>query len=146
MSDVARAFVPSIPDSWMVDASTSRQSSRNMAQALRLRGSLDLAALQQSVDFLVTRYQALWNISEKLMENSSDVLSVRDFSSLPIDPRESEARRHIHQQEDGLGNLKSELLLRVALARLSASENILVISIHRSLCGAGILTQAVMRE
>ena len=146
MSDVARAFVPSIPDSWMVDASTSRQSSRNMAQALRLRGSLDLAALQQSVDFLVTRYQALWNISEKLMENSSDVLSVRDFSSLPIDTRESEARRHIHQQEDGLGNLKSELLLRVALARLSASENILVISIHRSLCGAGILTKAVMRE
>ena len=146
MADVVPVFIPSLPDAWKVDAPTSSQSSRNITQALRLDGSLNLSALRQSVEFLITRYQALWNIPEKTRDDSGDVLAMKDFSTLPIDTRESEARRYIREQAAGLPDLNGGPLLRAALARLSASENILLISMHRSLSGAGVLISTVTRE
>ena len=69
MADVARGFIPSLPDAWKVDAPTSNQSSRQHNVAPRLDGSLNLSALRQSVEFLNTRYQALWNIPEKTRDD-----------------------------------------------------------------------------
>jgi surfactin family lipopeptide synthetase A len=146
MADVVRAFIPSVTDDWLLDASTSNQSNRNLTQALRLDGPLDLAALEKSVEFLVNRYQALWNPPGETCEASSDVLPFQDFSSLPLDARESEARQYLHQQADGWLELKGPGLLRAALARLSPSENILLIGMHRSLAGAGVLISTVTRE
>ncbi len=146
MADVARAFIPSVPEGWFMDASTSRPSSGNVAQALRLDGCLDLEALRKSVEFLIGRYQTLWNIPGQSRAASRDVLPIQDFGGLPIDTRESEARRYIHQQADCPLDLKDGPLLHAALARLSASENILLISMHRSLCGAGVLMSTLTAE
>jgi amino acid adenylation domain-containing protein len=103
-------------------------------------------ALRGSVEVLITRHQALWNIPGETRGASSDVLSIQDLSSLPIDARESEARRYVHQQADRSLDLKDGPRLRAALARLSASESILLISMHRSLSGAGVLMSAVLGE
>jgi len=146
MADVAPAFIPVWPNGWLLDPSIPHQSPRSVTQALRLHGSLNPDALRDSVELLITRHQALWNIPGEIRDASSDVLSIQDFSSLPIDARESEARRYIHQQADRSLDLKDGGLLRAALARLSASESILLISMHRSLSGAGVLMGAVLGE
>jgi amino acid adenylation domain-containing protein len=146
MADVAPAVISSVQGDWLMDASTSRQSSDNITQALRLHGSPNLAALRKSVESLITRYQALWNLTGETRDVSSDVLPIQDFSNLPIDIRESEARRYIHEQAGRSLNLKGGPLLRAALARLSATENILLISMHRSLLSAGVLINAVTAE
>src|ERR1700683_5492047 len=62
MADVAPGFSPSVPDSWFLDASPSRQSSGSLTQALRLQGCLNLAALRNSVESLIARCQSLWNL------------------------------------------------------------------------------------
>jgi amino acid adenylation domain-containing protein len=146
MADVARALIPSVPDDWLLDASTSHQSPRNLTQALRLDGPLDLAALEKSVEFLINRYQTLRSPPVETRDASSDVLPIQDFSSLPLDARESEARRYMHQQADAWLELKGGPLLGAALARLSPSENILLIGMHRSLSDAGILIANVVGE
>jgi amino acid adenylation domain-containing protein len=143
MADVAPAVISSVQGDWLLDA---RQSSDNITQALRLHGSPNLAALRKSVESLITRYQAFWNLTGETRDASSDVLPIQDFSSLPIDTRESEARQYIHQQAGSSLNLKGGPLLRAALARLSASENILLISMHRSLSSAGVLINTVTAE
>jgi amino acid adenylation domain-containing protein len=146
MADVAQAFSPSVQGVWLFDASTSQQSPRNITQALRLNGSLDLAALRESVEFLITRYEAFWNIPGETRDAPSDVLHVQDFSSLPIETREGEARRYIQQQADRSFDLKGGALFRAALARLSTGENILLISMQPSLCGAGVLISTLALE
>jgi amino acid adenylation domain-containing protein len=146
MADVAPAFIPSVQGDWRLDASTSCQSSDNITQALRLHGSPNLAALRKSVESLLIRYQGLWNLTGETCDGSSDVLPIQDFSSLPIDRRESEACRYIHQQADGWFELTRGPLLRATLARLSASESILLISMHRSLSSAGVLINTVTAE
>jgi amino acid adenylation domain-containing protein len=113
---------------------------------LRLQGSLNLAALRKSVEFLITRYQALWKIPGEARDASHDVLPIQDFSSLPIDTREGEARRYIHQHADRSLDRKGGPLLRAALVRLSSSEHILLLSMHRSLCGAGVLMSTLIGE
>src|ERR1700722_14703144 len=152
MADVAPAFSPSVPDSWFLDASPSRQSSGSLTQALRLQGCLNLAALRNSVESLVARYQSLWSVPGETRAASShvpssyDVLPISDFAALPIDTRESEARRYIHEHADRSLDLKDGPLLSAALVRLSASENILLLSMQRSLCGAGVLMSTLIGD
>jgi hypothetical protein len=77
---------------------------------------------------------------------SYDVLPISDFTALPIDTRESEARRYIHEHADRSLDLKGGPLLSAALVRLSASENILLLSMQRSLCGAGVLMSTLIGD
>jgi len=146
MADVARALIPVLPEGWLLDASASRQSSVNITQALRLHGSINLAALRNSVEFLNARYQALWNIPGENRDASGDVLPIQDFSRLPPDARESAARRYIHQHAGRSLDPKRGPLLHAAMGRLSSSENILLVSMHRSLCGAGVLINTLIGE
>ena len=146
MADVVRALVPSLPQGWLLDASTSRQSPLNIAQALRLRGPLNLAALRESVELVIARYQELWNISGEVPDSSSDILPIQDFSSLPVDARESEARQYIHRYADRSLDLDGGPRLHASLVRLSAADNILLIGMHHSLCGAGVLLSSLIAE
>jgi amino acid adenylation domain-containing protein len=146
MADVAHAFISSVQDDWFLDASTSHQSPRNITQALRLHGPLNLAALRSSVELVIARRRTRWNLPEETGDAPSDILPTQDFCGWPVNARESEARRYIQQQADGVLDVKRGPLLHAALARLSANEHILLISMHRSLGGAGVLISAVTRE
>ncbi len=152
MADVAQAFNPSVRDSWFLDGSPSSQSPGSLTRALRLQGSLNLAALRKSVESLIDKYQALWNFPGETHVASShvlpryDVLPISDFTALPIDTRESEARRYIREHADRSVDLTGGPLLSAALMRLSASENILLLSMQRSLCGAGVLMSTLIGD
>jgi surfactin family lipopeptide synthetase A len=150
MADAASAYISCLPDGRLLGASASHQSPHNITQALRLHGPLNVDALRESIELLIARHRSRRYAPEETRDASSHasihVLSIQDFSGLPIDTRESEARRYTRQQADRSLDLKDGPLLRAALARLSASENILRISMHRSLCGAGILMSTVLGE
>ncbi len=152
MADVATAFTPSVPDGWFLDASPSSQSPGNLTHALRLQGSLNLAALRNSVESLIDSYQSHWNVPGEARAAtdhvlpSYDVLPISDFTALPVDTQESEVRRYIHEHAGRSVDLKGGPLLSVALVRLSASENILLLSMQRSLCGAGVLMSTLIGD
>jgi amino acid adenylation domain-containing protein len=110
---------------------------------------LNLAALRQSVEFLTSQYQARHGEASDLGETSDasgDSLQIQDYQSLPIYARESEARVYIHQHALRALDLKAGALLYTTLVRLSEDENILLISMHRSLCRSGVLTSTLVAE
>jgi amino acid adenylation domain-containing protein len=125
-----------------LQSSNHRTPFHNITQAVRLRGSLDLAALRNSLESLTNKYRTLWEIPAS---SSSDILQVQDFSSFPIETRERQACTFIHREaerspEDG------EPPLRTALARLSTTDSILLLSFERSLSGAAVLASSITVE
>src|SRR5271156_4566085 len=106
MADVAHALIPSLQDDWFLDVSTSHQSPRNITQALRLHGPLNLAALRSSVELVIARRRRRWNLPEETGDAPRDILPIQDFCGWPVNARESEARRYIQQQADGILDLK----------------------------------------
>ena len=129
-----------------MDASTSSQSPRNVTEVLRLRGPLNLAALRASVESVIARYQAVGSVPGEIQDTPGRVLPLEDLSDSPIDDQEGEARRYIQQYADSLLDLEGGARIHAALVRLSAVENILLIGMHRSLCGAGVLLSTVIAE
>jgi amino acid adenylation domain-containing protein len=146
MAEVVRALIPSLPQGWLLDALTSRQSPLNISQALRLNGPLNLPALRESVRLVVARHRVSGDIPGEGADASGDVFPIRDLSSLPIEIRESEARLYIHQYADRSLDLKSGPHVQAALVRLSATENILLIGMHRSVCSSGVLLSTLVAE
>ncbi len=132
-----------------MDASTSCRSPVYITRVLRLQGPLNLDALRQSVEFLTAQYQAHHGEASDLGETSDasgDSLQIQDYQSLPVYARESEARVYIHQHAVRALDLKGGALLHTTLVRLSADENILLISMHRSLCRSGVLTSTLVAQ
>ena len=114
-------------------ASHSAEFSRNLTHAVRLLGSLDVSALGQSLDNLTARQRTPDHIPAI---PSSEALRVQDFSSLPVEARERQARAYLEREAEHVP-LDSEPPIRVAVAVLSASGSILLVSLHPSLCHAG---------
>ena len=118
-------------------------ASRNIVQALRLRGDVDIVALRKGMEQLTGRYGPLSGIVPRLWD---DVLPVHDFSSVPEDHRELELQRYIHQQSVQSLGRTGEPLLRTALVRLASTESILVIVMARSLTARGINVRSIAVE
>ncbi len=116
--------------------------SHTIKHAVRLQGSLDIGALRQSLDDLTAKYQELWKIPAT---PSSDALQVQDFSSLPTEVRERQARAFLERDAERV-LLDSEPLIRIVVALLSAAESVLLIRVHPWLCRAGILADAITVE
>ena len=117
--------------------------SRNIVQALRLRGGIDIVALRKGMEQLTERYAPPSGIVPRLWD---DDLPVHDFSSVPEDDRELELQRYIHKQSVRSLGRTGEPLLRTALARLSSTESILVIILARSLTTQGINVRNITVE
>jgi len=109
---------------------------------VRLQGSLDIDALRHSLENLTTKYRTLRKIPAI---SSRDALQIQDFSSLPMEARERQARAYLQREAEHPPS-ENEPLIRVAVAFLSASESALLISLHPSLCHTGILAGRVTME
>ena len=109
---------------------------------MRLRGILDLAALRHSLENLTGKYCTRGEISAI---PPCDALQVQDFTSLPIEAQEREARAYV-EREAGHVPLDGEPPIRIALALVSASESVLLVSLHPSLCQAGLSAANITLE
>ncbi|HYG79789.1 MAG TPA: amino acid adenylation domain-containing protein, partial [Pyrinomonadaceae bacterium] len=110
----------------------------NLASAFRLRGELDVAALEQSFNEIVRRHEVLRTSytygegvpGQTIAPSVSLKLSVFDLGGLPEAAREAEARRVVGEEGLRPFDLTQTPLLRVGLLRLSAREHVAFLSMH----------------
>ena len=110
----------------------------NIPAAFRLNGPLEIAALEQSLNELVRRHEALRTTFRSLDGIPRQVvapvltleLPVVDISHHPENDREHEARRLVAQQNKQAFDLTLGPLIRTTLLRLHRDEHILLVNMH----------------
>jgi amino acid adenylation domain-containing protein len=125
---------------WFLDRLRPGEISYNLPFALRLRGALDVGALERSLGEIVRRHDALRTVFRERDGSPVQViapfdgfrLTVADLAHLPEETREAEVQREL-VAEGGAArpfDLSAGPLFRVSLLRLAAEEHVLLISQH----------------
>ncbi|PQZ88949.1 non-ribosomal peptide synthetase [Pseudomonas trivialis] len=113
---------------WQLDPDSAAY---HIPSALRLRGQLDIAALQRSFDTLVARHESLRTQVQQAEEGAVQVILAP--APLPItfaDVDEAGVQARVETEIARLFNLQQGPLLRVSLLRLAADEHVLVLVQH----------------
>ncbi|MBD0346607.1 MAG: non-ribosomal peptide synthetase, partial [Coleofasciculus sp. Co-bin14] len=145
---------------WFLDRLFPHNSFYNVSTALRLTGSLNLAALEQTFNEIVRRHEAL-RTTFRMLETqlvqvitptltlpltvidlrsalcSSAVRQERHASltlSLPVAQQDAEIRRLATEERSRPFNLSQDPLVRVTLLQLDSSEHILLLNLHHIVC------------
>ncbi|MDZ8055343.1 MAG: non-ribosomal peptide synthetase [Aulosira sp. ZfuVER01] len=127
---------------WFLEQLNPGDSIYNVPTAIRLTGSLNLAALEQTFNEIVRRHEVLRTSFTVLDGQPLQVispsltipLSLLDLQQLPIDTREAEAKRIISAEIEHPFDLSFGPLLRVILLELSQTEHILLLNMHHIIC------------
>jgi len=123
----------------------------NMPAALRLRGKLDLAALQRSFAFLVQRHESLRTSFRQTDSDAEQIVHAAlplaigetDLAELPAPEREPCLRQMIDAEANDPFDL-GQGPLRLHLVRLAADEHALLLTAHHIVADAwslGVLTR-----
>ncbi|MET0396369.1 MAG: amino acid adenylation domain-containing protein, partial [Longimicrobiaceae bacterium] len=123
---------------WVVDRLEPGSPAYNMPYALRLRGSLDSAALRASLDALVARHETLRTTFAEHEGGPVQVihppapvpLPELDLRDLPEAEREGEALRLAAEEALRPFDLARGPLLRATLLRLAADDHVLCFTLH----------------
>jgi hypothetical protein len=105
---------------WFLDQIHPQGARYNISHAVRLSGTVDVTALQKSLDMIVKRHEILrTNIDvadgspvQVISESQPVPLLVTDLSEWSADKREAEMYRSIHYETRRPFNLSSDLMLR----------------------------------
>lgn len=106
--------------------------------ALRVKGALDIGALERSVGEVVRRHETLRTTFQRLNGVPMQVIGqpkpisipVIDLQHLPDERREQAAIRLAAVEADRPFDLRYGPLLRVSLIRLQAAEHVLLVTLH----------------
>jgi amino acid adenylation domain-containing protein len=122
---------------WFLEQMEPGSPVYNMPAALRLTGPLNAAALEQAVSEVVRRHGAL---RTAFMNREQPVqvvcpakhlsLSLIDLSDLPEDSHTETAHKLMHEEGARPFDLGRAPLLRLSLVRLTATEHLLLITLH----------------
>lgn len=123
---------------WFIDQLEGGRASYHIPMAVRLRGSLDEAALQCALDTLVQRHEVLRTVflSEQgvLRQKISAVgrvpLRQVDLSEHEAGRREELVRMHENEVAQAPFDLGAGPLMRCRLLRIGAQEHVLLITMH----------------
>jgi amino acid adenylation domain-containing protein/non-ribosomal peptide synthase protein (TIGR01720 family) len=141
---------------WFIDQLQPGNTAYNIPFAVRLRGSLDAAALAASLDGVVSRHEALRTTFELRDLESGEPLQiiapaaprplpVIDLSALP-DPLPLGTAVHLAAAEAGRPfDLARGPLLRTLLLRLAPEEHALLLTLHHAVSD-GWSTGVLVRE
>lgn len=123
---------------WFVDRLFPNTSFYNVPTTLRLTGVLNLAALEESFNEIVSRHEVLrtsfdtvdGQIVQLILPYFKVSLPLVDLQQLPVGEREVAAQNAIARVIDEPFNLAEGSLLRVVLLQLGEAEYILAIVLH----------------
>ncbi|HEX7243080.1 MAG TPA: amino acid adenylation domain-containing protein, partial [Longimicrobiaceae bacterium] len=135
---------------WFVQQMDPGSAAYNMPSALRLRGRLDVGALERAFSELARRHETLRTVFavvdgepvQVVREPSPVVLPVADLRALPPEGREAEALRLAREEALRPFDLGADALLRARLLRLGDDEWALLLVLHHVVSdgwSAGIL-------
>ncbi len=123
---------------WFLDQYEPNSSLYNIPSALRLRGSLNIGALEQSLNEIIRRHESLRTTFSMVDGDAVQViapsvefsLAVVDLSDHGEAEREEEARRLVHEEARRPFDLAQGPLFRSKLVRLSEDDHVLLLTMH----------------
>jgi amino acid adenylation domain-containing protein len=124
---------------WFLDQLEPGSAFYNLPFALRLRGTVDVDALERSLGEIVRRHDALRTVFLEQGGTPRQViapfggfgLTMTDLSHLPGETREAEVQRElIAESTERPFDLSAGPLFRASLLRLGAQEHVLVLGQH----------------
>ena len=138
---------------WFLDQIEPGNPAYNMHVALRLTGRLREEALEQSLNEILRRHEALRTTFRTVGGQPVQVISplqplrlpVVDLTRLPASDRQAEALRLAAEEADRPFHLVHGPLFRVTLLRLDAEEHVLLLTMHH-IVSDGWSTGVLYRE
>ncbi|MHC5860260.1 amino acid adenylation domain-containing protein [Nostoc sp.] len=128
---------------WFLDQLEPNSGSYNMPLTLRLVGTLNQSALEESLQEIIHRHETLRTnfitvdgrpiqvIREQGIGNrEQEILSVIDLKHLPTTEKEIVTQQLVQKQAQQPFNLADEPLIRATLVALSETEHALLVFIH----------------
>ncbi|MBD2036727.1 amino acid adenylation domain-containing protein, partial [Leptolyngbya sp. FACHB-321] len=123
---------------WFLDQLVPNSAFYNIPQALRLNGSLNLAALEQSLNEIVQRHESLRTTFVASEGQPFQVIAptlrvplcVMDLRSLPQQEREAIAQNHVIEAAQQPFDLAQGALFRCHLWQIDDAEYILLLTMH----------------
>ena len=114
----------------------------NLYQAYRLRGRLDVRAMEKSLNTVIERHEILRTSfvadEDRLFQVIASViwvpLATLDLRTLPETEREARSLRVAQEDTQRPFDLAQGPLLRVLLVQLTDEENLLVFTVHQIVC------------
>ena len=138
---------------WFLDQYEPNSSVYNIPSALRLRGSLNVAALEQSLNELIRRHESLRTTFSTVNAEPVQVfapsvefaLAVVDLRDHPESEREEEARQLAREEAGRPFDLARGPLFRSKLLRLDEDDYVLLLTMHH-IVSDGWSTGVLYRE
>ncbi|MBD1900681.1 amino acid adenylation domain-containing protein [Trichocoleus sp. DQ-A3] len=123
---------------WFLDQLFPGNTFYNVATALRLKGSLNAWALEETFNEIVRRHEALRTTFRMLDGQPVQVIApsltiplpLIDLRHLSATEREAETRRLATEERSRPFDLSQDSLLRVMLLQLDSSEHVLLLNLH----------------
>ncbi|MEL7406747.1 MAG: amino acid adenylation domain-containing protein, partial [Cyanobacteria bacterium J06558_2] len=124
---------------WFLTQLEPDSSFYNIPAAVRLQGQLDLAALQQSFNHIITRHEALRTNFQTTKEGEAiAVISQVEFSTIPlidlsdlaIEKKQTQIQQQIELEAQQPFDLSKKQLIRIKLLRLEAQEHVVLLTMH----------------
>ncbi len=123
---------------WFLDQLTPGTAVYNLPAAMRLRGVLNRAALEASLDEIVRRHEVLRTCFvavegkpvQLIAPSAKLVVTVIDLSPMAEAGRAEEVRRLASEEARRPFNLAQGPLVRATLLRLSDQEHVLLLTLH----------------
>ncbi len=126
---------------WFIDRLTPESPLYNMPIAVRLDGTLNVAALERTLREIVRRHEALRTNIVTVEGNPAQVihpethadeicLPLVDLGSLPEDLREAEMQRLAQAEAIRPFNLETDTLMRMTVLRLHDRQHIALLTFH----------------
>ncbi|MGW2326184.1 non-ribosomal peptide synthase/polyketide synthase [Streptomyces sp. NPDC001700] len=123
---------------WFLDSFAPDSTEYLTPLALRMRGHLDVRALEEALTALVARHESLRTTFDavdgrgvQIVHEPSPVrLTRHDLSDLPADRREAELTELLARERERPFDLRRGPLLRVGLIRLTAEDHALTLTLH----------------
>ncbi|WP_132945411.1 non-ribosomal peptide synthetase [Tumebacillus sp. BK434] len=123
---------------WFFEELQGGTAAYNIPGGLRLRGSLDIAALEQSLNLILTRHEALRTSFATVDGQPKQVIAdaakvpfaVIDLLGLPEADREMEAVRIMNEEARKPFTLSEVPLVRANLLRMGNEDHILLLTLH----------------
>src|SRR5262245_9231819 len=123
---------------WFLDQLQPDIPLYSIVNAYRLRGSLNVKALEQALDEIRRRHEVLRANFDLMDDQPVQIvapfqpmpLAVTDYSIVPDDDRDQAWQERIQAEWRRHFNLKTDPLMRASLLRLEGNEHVLVVVIH----------------
>jgi NAD(P)-dependent dehydrogenase (short-subunit alcohol dehydrogenase family)/acyl carrier protein len=123
---------------WFLDQLDSGNTAYNIPLAVRLRGELDLAVLERTLNEVVRRHESLRTTFSYVAGQGVQIirelevvsLPMADLSEAPETEREIEVRRLITEEAQRFFDLEKGPLMRVKLFRLRVDEYVMLVTMH----------------